>query len=258
MAIPTRELVFDPTTPGGSLPAVNAEPVSMFERLASNPSVDVDKLERMMAMKERADLRAAEELFNAAMSKAQQAMRPIAADATNPQTRSKYATYAALDSKLRPIYTEHGFGMSFNTGEGAQAEWIRVLCYVTHSGGFARTYHADMPADGKGAKGGDVMTRTHAVGAAMSYGMRYLLKMIWNVAVGEDDRDGNDPAPRPEQAVPAGFDAWWLDMAATADTGMPALESAWKASKPQFKAYVDKCKRREWQDLKARAVKVGQ
>lgn len=37
------------------------------------------------------------------------------------------------------------------------------------------------------------MTKTHAVGAGLSYGMRYLLKMIFNVAIGEDDRDGNDP-----------------------------------------------------------------
>jgi hypothetical protein len=48
-----------------------------------------------------------------------------------------------------------------------------------------------MPADEKGAKGGDAMTKTHAAGSAMSYGMRYLLKMIFNVAIGEDDDDGN-------------------------------------------------------------------
>jgi hypothetical protein len=50
-----------------------------------------------------------------------------------------------------------------------------------------------MPADGKGAKGGDVMTKTHAAGAAASYGQRYLMKNIWNVAVGEEDVDGNEP-----------------------------------------------------------------
>jgi hypothetical protein len=48
-----------------------------------------------------------------------------------------------------------------------------------------------MPSDGKGAKGGDVMTKTHATGAAESYGMRYLLKMIFNIAIGEEDNDGN-------------------------------------------------------------------
>ena len=35
------------------------------------------------------------------------------------------------------------------------------------------------------------MTKTHATGAATQYGMRYLLKMIFNVAVGENDKDGN-------------------------------------------------------------------
>jgi hypothetical protein len=67
---------------------------------------------------------------------------------------------------------------------------MRVLCDVSR-GGHVKTYQIDMPADGKGAKGGDVMTKTHAAGAAASYGMRYLLKMIFNVAVGEDDNDGN-------------------------------------------------------------------
>jgi hypothetical protein len=54
-----------------------------------------------------------------------------------------------------------------------------------------------MPTDGKGAKGGDVMTKTHAAGAGMQYGMRYLLKGIFNVAIGEEDKDGNDPPKLP-------------------------------------------------------------
>ena len=70
---------------------------------------------------------------------------------------------------------------------------MRVLCYVSHSAGHTRTYQCDMPADGKGAKGNDVMTKTHAAGSAASYGMRYLLKMIFNIAIGEDDTDGNPP-----------------------------------------------------------------
>lgn len=37
-----------------------------------------------------------------------------------------------------------------------------------------------------------MMTKTHATGAAMSYGMRYLLKMIFNAAIGEADT-GREP-----------------------------------------------------------------
>lgn len=70
---------------------------------------------------------------------------------------------------------------------------VRVLCYVSHRGGFTRTYRVDMPADGKGAKGGDVMTKTHASGAAISYGRRYLLNSIFNIAIGDEDTDGNGP-----------------------------------------------------------------
>jgi hypothetical protein len=170
--------------------------VQMVERAAANPAVDVDKLERLLAMRERLDAQRAEQIFNAAMNDAQAEMQPIAADANNPQTKSKYASYFALDRALRPIYTRHGFALSFDEGESPKPEHVRVLCYVSHVGGHTRTYHRDMPADGKGAKGGDVMTKTHASGAAGTYGARYLLKGIFNVAIGEDDNDGNGPTAK--------------------------------------------------------------
>jgi hypothetical protein len=130
--------------------------------------------------------------FNEALQRVQGQIKHIRADLENPQTRSRYASYAKLDSAIRPIADREGFSLSFNTLPGAAPDTVRVACYVSR-GGHTRTYSLDMPADGKGAKGGDVMTKTHATGAAMSYGMRYLLKMIFNVAVGEDDTDGNGP-----------------------------------------------------------------
>lgn len=172
-----------------------ASVLEVISRAARDPSVDLDKLERLMAMQERLQARDAELEFNRAMTAAQAEMRPIAANASNPQTRSRYATYDKLDRVLRPIYTEHGFSLSFDEGDSPKPDHVRVICYVAHNAGHTRTYHRDMPADGKGAKGGDVMTKTHAVGAAGSYGARYLLKGIWNVSVGEDDADGNPPPP---------------------------------------------------------------
>lgn len=164
--------------------------MEIIGRLATDPNSDVSKVERYMAMYERITERAAEQVFNEAMSLAQTEMRPVAVDSNNPQTRSKYASYYALDKVMRPIYTAAGFALSFDTDEGAPADYIRVVCRVSHRSGYARQYHIDMPADGKGAKGGDVMTKTHAVGSGITYGQRYLLKMIFNIAVGDDD-DGN-------------------------------------------------------------------
>lgn len=170
-----------------------SETVALLEvirRAASDPNVDVEKMERLMAMHERILARQAQADFDTAMSDCQTEMGPIAADASNPQTKSKYATYGALDTALRPIYTKHGFGVSFDTAEGAPADYIRVVCLVNR-GGFTRCSHVDMPADGKGAKGGDVMTKTHATGAALTYGRRYALLMAFNLVVGETDNDGN-------------------------------------------------------------------
>lgn len=167
-----------------------SEFISMIERAARDPAVDVAKLKGLLELRADVEAMRAKREFSMAMTKAQTAMRPIAADATNPQTKSKYASYPALDKAIRPLYIAQGFSLSFNTGEGAPENCVRVLCYVDHDSGHERIYHIDMPADGKGAKGGDVMTKTHATGSAVTYGMRYLLKMIFNIAVGGDD-DGN-------------------------------------------------------------------
>lgn len=171
--------------------AVSTNVLDMIVRAATNPDVDVEKMERLMTMHDRIVSQRAEAGFNAAMADAQAGMTVVGVDSANPQTRSKYASYAALDRALRPVYTKHGFSLSFDSGDNAPESCIRVLCYVSHRNGHTRTYRADMPSDGKGAKGGDVMTKTHAAGSAFTYGQRYLLKLIFNVATGEVDDDGN-------------------------------------------------------------------
>lgn len=173
-------------------PAVAGQPVDLIqviERASRDPSVDVDKMDRLMQMYESLESKRAEVAFNNAMTAAQQEIVRVAPNKENQQTRSVYADYAALDRAIRPVYIKHGFSLSFDTGDSAE-NMVTVLCYVAHNGGHTRTYRTTMPADGKGAKGGDVMTRTHAAGSAMSYGQRYLLKLIFNIAVGQDD-DGN-------------------------------------------------------------------
>lgn len=164
--------------------------VAMIERAARDPNVDIDKMERLWAMKSEMDARNAEQAFNAAMSAAQAEMTAVLQDEENTQTRSRYASYAALDRVLRPIYTRHGFSVTFDTDEMPD-QVIRVICEIAHAAGHTKQRSIPIPADGKGAKGGDVMTKTHATVSAVSYGRRTLLKMGFNVAETEHDDDGN-------------------------------------------------------------------
>lgn len=171
--------------------------MGIIERAARDPNVDIVKMRELLAMRKELSDEAAKIEFNSAMALAQAEMSPIAADCNNKQTKSKYASYFALDKALRPIYSRHGFDVGFNTADGAPADHVRVVLEVTR-GGYSRKYQADMPADGKGAKGGDVMTKTHAVVAGISYGQSKLLKMAFNIAVGEDN-DGNAPGDTGEK-----------------------------------------------------------
>ena len=156
--------------------------------LSNNAAIDV--IERLAALQDKQMQREAEIDFNSAMNRVQEQIRRIAPDLENPQTHSRYASYSAIDRKIRPVYSEAGLSLSFTTEDCPIPEHIRVVCFVSLRS-HTRKYQVDMPCDGKGAKGGDVMTKTHAAGSAMSYGMRYLVKGIFNIAIGSEDTDGN-------------------------------------------------------------------
>ena len=166
-----------------------ATPMQLLQiALQNNAAIDV--IERLAALQDKFMARDAEIDFNESMSRVQEKIERVAPDLVNPSTSSKYASYAAIDRKIRPIYSKEGFSLSFDTTDCPKPDHVRVICYVAKRG-FVRRYQMDMSADGKGAKGGSVMTPTHAEGAAMSYGMRYLVRGIFNIAIGQEDTDGN-------------------------------------------------------------------
>lgn len=176
--------------------------LAIIDRAARDSSVDVSKMERLLAMAEQVHARTAKAEYDQALNAAQSEMRPISRDCHNPQTRSKYASYEAIDTAIRPIYTAHGFAMSFGSRAAAVPDHVIVTCRVSHRAGHTETVELDMPADGKGAKGNDVMTKTHATGSALSYGKRYIANLVWNLSFGEADDDGNAAGrttPRPPQ-----------------------------------------------------------
>jgi hypothetical protein len=238
---PVLEVGLEPKTEPAALPATvssSDQALMMIERFAADPSFDVTKLQALMDMRKDELRRVAEQEFNVAMSKAQGKMRVVAPDLFNKQTSSHYASYAALDRMARPVYTEFGFGLSFDSQESKLTDHVLVLCYVSHEGGFSRTYRVDLPADGKGIRDNAAMTKTHAAGSAFSYAQRYLLRLIFNLAVGEDD-DGNAAGDTSERSSePDGFAAWIDEMQQTSLLGTKALTDKWKASDNIFKNFI--------------------
>lgn len=181
---------------------------SVIERAATDPNFDVDKLERLVAMQEASEQRQADHQFNEALSKAEAEMSTISTNADNPQTKSRYATFARLDGEIRPIYTSHGFGIQFNTEPMGEPNMIRVVGMLSN-GMTQRRFQVDMPIVTQGIRGADMMTRTHATMSAISYGKRGLLVMMFNLAIGDDDdgnRAGGSYRPAAQAAAPRSMD----------------------------------------------------
>lgn len=180
--------------PQAPAPVPTSESAAIFqiiERLASNPNADPDKIERFLAMREKELERIAKQAFSAAMVAAQAEMPQVVRDADNDQTRSRYARYETISEAIQPIITRHGFALTFSEGETAKPNHIRTLCDVVHEAGYEKQYYADVPFDNVGMKGNANKTNTHAYASTKSYGKRYLKCEIFDVALKNDDDDGN-------------------------------------------------------------------
>lgn len=174
------------------LPATERAAIfSMIERVSADPTVSVERVDQLFSLYQRMQADQARKDFTVALVAAQGEMEPVRKNANNPQTKSRYATFEALDAAARPIYSTHGFAPTYRTEASDKPDYVRVVLTLMHASGHERDYPIDMPADGKGAKGGDVMTKTHAVGSAFSYGKRYALGGAFNIITTEKDDDGN-------------------------------------------------------------------
>ena len=171
--------------------------LQIIERAASNAAVDIEKMSRLFEMRNQVVAEQRQVAFNASMAAAQAEMPLVLKGAKNDQTRSSYATLEAVCRTISPVWTKHGFALSFGTSDCPIKDHYRITCDVTHAEGYSRSYYADIPIDAAGIKGQVNKTATHAFGSTMSYGRRYLTLMIFNIAT-TDDNDGN----RPRQSDP--------------------------------------------------------
>jgi len=151
--------------------------------LTNNAAIDV--IERLAALQEKALAAGAELDFNDSLNRVQAEIKRVAPDMENTNKKNKWASYAAIDRVIRPIYSREGFSLSFTHGDSPKPDHLRVICRVSLRG-HKEFYQMDMPVETQGPQGGAVMTKMDATAAADSRGKRYLIKDIFNIAVAEE------------------------------------------------------------------------
>jgi hypothetical protein len=174
---------------------------SFIERAAMDPSFDIAKFEVLLRMQREIMDQQARRQFNASMSEAQAEMMPVIRGATNTHTNSKYAKLETIDRDMRPIYTRHGFSVRYGSASPLKDGWIRITCTVAHSGGYFEEHYLDAQLDTAGSKGTANKPPIQAVGSSVTYLRRYLLTMVFNIVLADDDDDGEATRQQPRREV---------------------------------------------------------
>ncbi|WP_414608604.1 ERF family protein [Stenotrophomonas pavanii] len=176
------------------------------------PDQGVERLERMWEMHKEMQDRDAARAYADAMKACQKEMPAIQKRGKNKQTNSRYALLEDINRLITPIYTRHGFSLSFGTDRSELADHVGIVCDVMHDGGYSKTYTYDAPIDNVGIKGEKNKTTTHGRGSAISYGRRYLVMMIFNLTIGDDD-DGNAAGENEQQRIAREIAQEWVQVA---------------------------------------------
>lgn len=160
--------------------------ISMIERAAVNPAVDVEKFARLLELREKAEASFARKAFNAAVALAKGEIGPIvkdkAVDFTTQKGRTNYR-YEGFDTIARavdPILNANGLSYRFRASQDGNK--VAVTCILAHRDGYCEETTLSVAEDHSGNK-----NAIQAIGSAATYLQRYTLKLALGLAASLDD-----------------------------------------------------------------------
>lgn len=159
---------------------------------AIDKNLDIDKLERLLAMKERWDKEQARKAFFEALGAFQSECPDLRK--TKPVSYGKneapayyYAPLSDIDRQIKGLMEKHGLTKRFEIVQ--EGEKIKgVTCIVTHIKGHSESTTVPTIADTSGGK-----NAIQAIGSGVQYGQRYSLIAALGITTADQDIDGRMP-----------------------------------------------------------------
>src|SRR3569833_2802716 len=149
--------------------------------VALKSGAPIDVVKDMVAMIKEERTHQSNVAFDDALNRCQKAIETVLPDCE--ASNRVWASYRKLNSTVRPLYTAEGFSIAF-TEEKAHVEGkIRIVALVSRQG-ITRMFAKEMTPVTVGAQGKAVMNMTDAEASIESRVKRYLIKDIFNIAVG--------------------------------------------------------------------------
>lgn len=153
--------------------------LSMIARAASDPNVDIDKMERLLVMRDKAMALQARTAYDDAMADMQPEL-PVIGERGDAAGRYTFALWEDIQTAIKPVLQRHGFALTFRTDT---KDGITVTGILSHRAGHREETAMTLPADPSGNK-----NAVQAVASAVQYGKRYTAGALLNLTShGQDD-----------------------------------------------------------------------
>lgn len=169
--------------------------LSIIEKVALDPNVNTEKMQQIIDMQMQIFDKNTQIEYNKSMVQCQNKMPKVVTNKVNKQTSSTYADLSTVLLTTKPVYTKYGFSLSFGNKKAEKEDHVCVTCEVMHKSGHTKHYEVEWPVDNKGMQGTVNKTPIHGMASTNSYAQRYLTCMIFNIAIGDHDNDGNGEGP---------------------------------------------------------------
>lgn len=163
--------------------------LQVISRAASDPTVDIDKMERLLQMHERMMERSAKAAFTSALADMQpklpvierKGMIRVPAKDGKTGHETPYALWEDINEAIRPLLAAHGFALTFRVKK--DADRVEVTGVLSHREGHSEETTLSLPMDSTGSK-----NNVQAIGSSVQYGKRYTGSALLNITTrGEDD-----------------------------------------------------------------------
>ncbi|GAG61629.1 unnamed protein product [marine sediment metagenome] len=125
-------------------------PYDNFIQTAISQNADLDKLEKLIALKERVEKNEAKKAYVSAMAAFKANVPVIIKDKTNKQYGSKYSSIENLVNNANLELGKHG--LSANWSLEQDGETIKITCTMTHELGHSESVTMQGPPDKSGSK----------------------------------------------------------------------------------------------------------
>jgi hypothetical protein len=166
----------------------------MIANAARDPLVDIEKFERLMALRERVSLADARRAFFAAIAKAKGEFGPILKTRQvdyphkdgGGRTSYRYEEFADVGAVVDPVLSKHG--LSYRHKSSQDGPKIKVTCILSHEDGYSEENSLEGVEDKSGMK-----NPNQAIASTVTYLQRYTLKEALGIGAGRDDDAAGGP-----------------------------------------------------------------